>query len=44
MTRDGSDLGHGAPGQGQPRDGGPAKVVEVQVLVTEPGALERLIP
>src|SRR5215467_10813778 len=44
MARDGSDLGNRASGQGQPRDGGPAQVMEVQVLVAEPGALERLVP
>jgi hypothetical protein len=44
MTRDGSYLGHGAPGQGQPRDSGPAQVVKVQILVAKPGALERQLP
>jgi hypothetical protein len=44
VARDGRDLGAGAPGQGQPRDGGPAQVVEVQVFVAEPGTLERFVP
>src|SRR5262249_5562140 len=37
-------LGLRAPHERQPRDHCAAQVVEVQVLVTEPGALERLVP
>jgi len=42
VARYGGDLGYGASRQSQPRDGGPAQVVEVQVFVAEPARLNAL--
>lgn len=41
---DGRDLRHAATGQGEPRYGGPAQVMEMQILVAEFRALEHLTP